>query len=50
MITPVRGSPIAEVRPGVNANLLADHDVIDALSGSSVVNGVPVELLDGRVP
>ena len=41
---------IAEARPGVNANLLADHDVIDALSGSSVVNGVPVELLDGPLP
>jgi anaerobic selenocysteine-containing dehydrogenase len=41
---------IAEGRPGVNANLLADHDTIDPLSGTSVVNGVDVELLGDRVP
>ena len=40
---------VAEARPGVNANLLADHDLIDPLSGSSVVNGIDVELLAGCV-
>ena len=34
--------PVAAQRPGVNANILADPQQIDALTGSSVVNGIPV--------
>jgi len=28
--------------PGVNSNVLADHEAIDPLSGNAVLNGIPV--------
>ncbi|WP_338022716.1 molybdopterin dinucleotide binding domain-containing protein [Allosalinactinospora lopnorensis] len=36
---------VAAADPGVNANVLTDPDVIDPLSGTSVLNGVPVDVL-----
>ena len=33
---------VARKRPGVNANLLADHLALDPLSGNAVLNGIPV--------
>ncbi|MBK9178843.1 MAG: molybdopterin oxidoreductase family protein [Acidimicrobiales bacterium] len=33
---------VASGRPGVNSNLLADDELIDALSGNAVLNGIPV--------
>jgi anaerobic selenocysteine-containing dehydrogenase len=30
--------------PGVNSNLLTDDHAVDALSGTAVLNGIPVEL------
>ena len=36
---------VASRRPGVNANLLAATRVIDPLSGTSVLNGLPVEVV-----
>jgi len=35
---------VASARPGVNSNLLAEEDRIDALSGNAVLNGIPVEV------
>jgi anaerobic selenocysteine-containing dehydrogenase len=35
---------VAERRPGVNSNILADESVIDPLSGNGVLNGIPVEV------
>jgi anaerobic selenocysteine-containing dehydrogenase len=35
---------VAAARPGVNSNLLADEERIDALSGNAVLNGIPVEV------
>jgi anaerobic selenocysteine-containing dehydrogenase len=35
---------IAAERAGVNSNVLSDHDSIDPLSGTSVLNGIPVEI------
>ena len=33
---------VAAERAGVNSNVLADHDAMDPLSGTSVLNGIPV--------
>jgi anaerobic selenocysteine-containing dehydrogenase len=33
---------VAAERPGVNANLLADETLVDAVSGNAVLNGIPV--------
>jgi len=35
---------VATAHPGVNTNLLADDTVLDALSGTAVLNGIPVEV------
>jgi len=35
---------VAAERPGVNSNVLADHEAMDPLSGTSVLNGIPVEV------
>lgn len=32
-------------QPGVNANVLTDEDVLDVPSGTSVANGIPVEVI-----
>ena len=37
------GSPSA--RPGVNSNVLADEEQLDAVSGTAVVNGIPVTVV-----
>jgi anaerobic selenocysteine-containing dehydrogenase len=34
----------AELQPGVNSNRLADEQLLDALSGNAVLNGIPVEI------
>lgn len=33
---------VAAERAGVNSNVLADHEALDPLSGTSVLNGIPV--------
>lgn len=35
---------VAAERAGVNSNVLADHDAFDPLSGTSVLNGIPVTI------
>jgi anaerobic selenocysteine-containing dehydrogenase len=41
----------ASRRPGVNSNLLADEELLDPVSGTSVLNGIPVEVVAvDRVP
>lgn len=35
---------VAEEHAGVNSNVLADDDALDPLSGTSVLNGIPVDL------
>lgn len=35
---------VAAKRPGVNANLLTDAEALDPLSGTSVLNGIPVRI------
>jgi len=35
---------VAAKQPGTNVNLLADHDRLDPLSGTSVLNGIPVAI------
>ena len=35
---------VAAERPGVNSNVLSDDRALDPLSGTSVLNGIPVEL------
>jgi anaerobic selenocysteine-containing dehydrogenase len=35
---------VASTRPGVNSNLLADEARFDPLSGTAVLNGIPVEV------
>jgi anaerobic selenocysteine-containing dehydrogenase len=35
---------VAVERAGVNSNILADHEALDPLSGTSVLNGIPVEV------
>ena len=32
-------------RAGVNSNVLADHEALDPLSGTSVLNGIPVDVV-----
>jgi anaerobic selenocysteine-containing dehydrogenase len=38
------GAPfsVAGARPGVNTNVLTDHEQLDPLSGNAVLNGIPV--------
>ena len=33
---------VASARPGVNFNVLADEELLDAVSGTAVLNGIPV--------
>jgi len=40
-----RLSVASRLQPGVNANQLADEMLLDELSGNSVLNGIPVEVL-----
>ena len=35
---------VAAGKPGVNSNVLTDHRAIDPLSGTSVLNGIPVSI------
>lgn len=35
---------VAGANAGVNSNLLSDENLLDALSGNAVLNGVPVEV------
>jgi anaerobic selenocysteine-containing dehydrogenase len=35
---------VARAHPGVNSNLVADETLLDPLSGTAVLNGIPVEL------
>jgi anaerobic selenocysteine-containing dehydrogenase len=35
---------VAARHPGVNVNLLTDDEAVDALTGTAVLNGVPVDL------
>ncbi|MCU1389534.1 MAG: anaerobic dehydrogenase, typically selenocysteine-containing [Ilumatobacteraceae bacterium] len=36
---------VASERAGVNSNVLTDHEALDPLSGTSVLNGIPVTLV-----
>jgi anaerobic selenocysteine-containing dehydrogenase len=36
---------VAGAHAGVNANLLADEGLVDALSGNAVLNGIPVSVV-----
>jgi anaerobic selenocysteine-containing dehydrogenase len=36
---------VAAERPGVNSNILSDHEAMDPLSGTSVLNAIPVEVV-----
>jgi anaerobic selenocysteine-containing dehydrogenase len=38
------GMAVAEVHAGVNSNLLADTSLFDQVSGTAVLNGIPVEV------
>ena len=44
MVWPTRLRVAAE-RAGVNSNVLTDHEALDPLSGTSVLNGIPVEVV-----
>jgi anaerobic selenocysteine-containing dehydrogenase len=35
---------VAATRPGVNSNVLADTEALDPLSGTAILNGIPVEV------
>jgi anaerobic selenocysteine-containing dehydrogenase len=35
---------VAESLSGVNSNILSDHEAMDPLSGTSVLNGIPVSI------
>jgi len=35
---------VANAHPGVNSNLVADETLLDVPSGTSVLNGIPVEV------
>ena len=35
---------VAAEHAGVNSNVLSDHEALDPLSGTSVLNGIPVEV------
>jgi anaerobic selenocysteine-containing dehydrogenase len=39
---------VAAAHPGANSNLLADDTLLDALSGTAVLNGIPVEVEPAR--
>ncbi len=41
---------VAAERPGVNANVLADEALVDAISGNAVLNGIPVAVAPVRSP
>jgi anaerobic selenocysteine-containing dehydrogenase len=41
---------VARRHAGVNSNLLADEELIDPVSGTSVLNGIPVAVAPARVP
>jgi anaerobic selenocysteine-containing dehydrogenase len=41
---------VAAERPGVNSNVLADELLLEPLSGTAVLNGIPVELAPVREP
>jgi anaerobic selenocysteine-containing dehydrogenase len=41
-------STVAAARPGVNTNLLSDPMALDPLSGTSVLNGIPVTVEPAR--
>jgi anaerobic selenocysteine-containing dehydrogenase len=36
---------VASARPGVNSNVLADEEQLDVVSGTAVVNGIPVTVV-----
>ncbi len=35
---------VAARYPGINSNVLTDHEILDPLSGNAVLNGIPVEV------
>jgi anaerobic selenocysteine-containing dehydrogenase len=39
---------VARRYPGVNSNVLADEELIDPVSGTAVLNGIPVEVAPAR--
>ncbi|HWE33839.1 MAG TPA: molybdopterin-dependent oxidoreductase [Solirubrobacteraceae bacterium] len=39
---------VAAEHPGTNSNILADEQLLDAVSGNAVLNGIPVELAPVR--
>ena len=41
---------VAREHAGVNSNVLADEDLLDPLSGTAVLNGIPVELAPVAAP
>jgi anaerobic selenocysteine-containing dehydrogenase len=41
---------VASAHAGVNSNVLADELLVDAVSGTAVLNGIPVELEPARAP
>jgi anaerobic selenocysteine-containing dehydrogenase len=41
---------VARQHAGVNTNVLTDGDVLEPLSGTAVLNGIPVELAPVREP
>jgi anaerobic selenocysteine-containing dehydrogenase len=41
---------VARERPGANSNVLADEALVEPLSGTAVLNGIPVQLAPVRVP
>ena len=41
---------VASAHAGVNSNLLADETLVDAVSGTAVLNGIPVELEPAPLP
>jgi anaerobic selenocysteine-containing dehydrogenase len=41
---------VARRHAGVNSNLLADEELVDPVSGTSVLNGIPVAVAPARVP
>ncbi len=38
----------ASAQPGANSNILADEELVDAVSGNAVLNGIPVQLAPVR--
>jgi anaerobic selenocysteine-containing dehydrogenase len=41
---------VASAHAGVNSNVLADELLVDAVSGTAVLNGIPVELAPAEAP